>query len=244
MRVRRVIPPVLVALAATVLLTACPGPVPNPTPTPAPTGTATGTSTPGPNPSLPAEVAFVVTGTLVSPSGGTTVDFTMTVEAPTQADAAADAAAFASSVHCPPDILVDTPPAISNPSYLHIAVETQVSGAALSGEAAPTFGYPLPATTWDGDYVTAQAYCSPPGLTPVPGTATGIGLVEDGVTSGPGGWIPDYGGYGVGVWDISNPYTVTACAIEFGPASVGTPAAGFIQVDATTGCSFGLTNSP
>ena len=240
MQLRRAVPSAAVALAATLLLTACPGPVPDP----APTGSASTSPSASPATGLPADVAFVVTGTLVSPSGGTTVDVTMTVEAPAQADAVADAAAFASSAHCPPDILLATPPAIGTPAYLHVTVETRVSGAAFSAEAGVSFGSPGFATTWDGDYRTAQAYCAPPYLSPVPGTATAVGLLEDGVDTGPGGWIPTTGGYGVVIWDVSNPYTVTACTIEFGPASAGTPAAGFVRVDATTGCSFGLADSP
>ena len=96
MRVRRVIPPVLVAVAATVLLTACPGPVPTPTPSSG-SPTASPTSTAGTT-QLPAEVAFVVTGTFESPTGVGTVEVTMTVDAPTRADASAPTTRTATSV--------------------------------------------------------------------------------------------------------------------------------------------------
>lgn len=237
MIVRRAIAPVVVALAATVLLTACPGPVPNPAPT------TPQTASPAPAPTLPAGVAFVVTGTFEAPGGGTIVDATMTVEAPTQSNAAADAAAFAASVHCPPDALLATPPTITDPAYLHVTTELRMSAGGYVPEAGVSFGAPGFAATWAGDYQTAQAYCAPPSLFPT-GTATAIGLLENGVVTGPGGWIPDTGGYGISVWDISVPFSVVACDIEFGPASAGTPAADFIRVDATTGCSFGLRDTP
>ena len=251
MRLRRAVPPVVIAAATVVLLTGCPGPVPNPTPSGS--GTASPSDSVGPTPgptTLPAAVAFVVSGTAVSPDGATTIDFAMTVEAPTQADAAADAAAYASSAHCPPDILAVTPPAIANPAYLHITVDTELTGAAFADEAGVDLGYPGFATTWAGDYQTAQAYCSPPYLAPLPGTARAIGLLENGVVTGPGGWIPATGGYGVSFYHpdaatgLYTVYTLSACEIEFGPASAGTPAAGFVRVDALDGCSFGLLDSP
>lgn len=111
---RRLIAPALVAVAASVLLTACPGPLPTPTPT----STA-------PTPALPADVAFVVRGSFEAPGGGTTVESVMTVEAPSQQDAAEDAAAFASSTTCPPDAVLATSPAIADPAYLHVTVESQ-----------------------------------------------------------------------------------------------------------------------
>src|SRR5687768_2554278 len=116
MRFRRVIPAVIVAVAATMLLTACPGPAPAP-PTPAPTDVPDATV-------LADEVAFVITVSFESPGGGETMDATITVEAPTQADAEADAAAFAASVNCPPGALLGTSPAIATPAYLHLTVET------------------------------------------------------------------------------------------------------------------------
>lgn len=235
-------------VAATALLTACPSPPnPNPgpstsSPSPAPTSTSNPTA-------LDPDVAFVVTGTLVSADTTSTVAFTMTVTAPSQTDAVADAAAFAASAHCPPDALVETGPAIADPAYLHVTIETEASGAAANDEVGVMQGYPLFATTWAGDFRTAQAYCSPPILAPIPGTATAIAILENGVDTGPGGWIPATGGYGVfaGRTDASGawaPHTVDACAIEFGPASAGTPAVTFVQVDATTGCAFGLLNTP
>lgn len=239
MRLRRAVPPVLVALAATVLLTACPGPAPSPAPTIPPTGSPTPTA----SPTLPAEVAFVVTATFEAPGGGTIVDAAMTVEAPTQADAVADAAAFASSAHCPPDALLATPPTIANPAYLHVATEMRTSAGGYVSEAGVSFGVPGFASTWEGGYLTAQAYCAPPFLDPN-GSATAIGLLEADVETGPGGWIPESGGYGISVWDITVPFTVTACDIEFGPASAGTPAEAFVRVDASTGCSFGVQDTP
>ena len=240
MSVRRVVPSVLVALAATVLLTACPGPVPDPAPTRS--STPSTTSTPVATP-LPDEVAFVVTGAFEAPGGGTTVDVTMTVEGPSQADAAADAAAFAASTTCPPEALGDILPAIGTPSYLHLTVETRMSAGGYVSEAGVSIGSPGFPAAWTGDNLATQASCAPPYLPPT-GTVTAIGLLEDGVETGPGGWIPATGGYGVAVWDISVPFTVTACDIRFGPASAGTAAARFVRVDATTGCSFGLLDTP
>lgn len=239
MSARRIVPPILLAVATAVLLTACPGPVPAPTPTIPPTGSPA----PSPTTALSADVAFVVSATFEAPGGGTVVEATMTVEAPTQADAAADAAAFASSSHCPPDALLATPPAIANAAYLHVATELHTSAGGYVSEVGVSFGTPGFATTWDGAYLTAQAYCAPPYLEST-GSATAIGLVEDGVLTGPGGWIPEAGGYGIAVWDISVPFTVTACAIELGPAAVGTPVEDFVRVDASTGCSYGLQDTP
>lgn len=229
---------VVVALAATALLTMCSAPGPTPTGSATPTGTAAPTPTPT---GLPADVAFVVSGTLVSPDGATEFDFAMTVRLPTTATATADAAAFAASTHCPPDMLAETPTSITAPSYVHVEVVT-------SGDPVPddvgVGGMGHYASTWDGDYQTAQAYCAPPFLTPVPGTATAIGIVQTGLDDAPDGWLPPSGGYGLSAYALdpttmdASPYAVTACTLELGPNPGA--AAALVRVNAPDSCEYGL----
>ena len=226
-----------VVLATSVLLTMCS----SPTPAPGPTGTSSGpTPSPGAT-TLPADVAFVVSGTLVAPGGASQFDFTMTVSLPTTATAAADAAAFATSTHCPPDALAVTPSTVTAPAYLHVEVVT--AGDPVDGEVGVR-GMAHYASTWAGDFQTAQAYCAPPALTPVPGTATAIALVQDGLDEGPDGWLPESGGYGLVAYVVdpvtlaATPYTVSACELELGPDPGA--AAALVRIPATDGCEFGL----
>lgn len=227
-----------VALAA---LAGCSAAAPDPAPTattPAPVPSAT-------TPALGPDVAFVITGELASPDGATTFAFEMTVGVPTQATAAQDEAAFAASVHCPPDVL--GAPSFPDPAYVHVTVATTPLTGDPAGADVVVRGMDQYAATWDGDYVTAQAYCAPPFLRPVPGVATAIGVVRSHDDAGPDAWLPTAGGYGVSAFAIdpgtndAEPYTATACTLQFGPDP--SAAAGLVRVDAGLGCSFGFADS-
>lgn len=238
---RRLVLAAGIATAAVALLTGCPGPVPSPTPT------GSGSATPGPTPTptptgLGADVAFVVTGELQSHDDLNRLSFRMTVGYPLAGDPTG-AAAFASSTHCPPDVLVDTPPTIASPAYVPVHIETGL----LTGDVSATDVLvitPGLASTWSGDYQTYQASCSDPLLKPVPGTAEGYLLAEAGVDTGTGGWIATGLSYGVTAAIIDpatmsgDLYSVEECDIRFGPAATA-PVTTMSRTDSSV-CSFSV----
>ena len=215
-----------------------------------PTETTSATPTPSPSPSgLPDDVAFVVRGVLVSPDGATEVGFELTVGLPTKQTAAADAAAFAASAHCPPPTS-DYAPFIDDPSFVHLTVETELRAGDLGDDYVLPTGIDV-FQAWSGDYAGFQAACASPVLRPIPGLATAILVVETGVdvhdlAADAFGWLPAHGGYGI-VVERQNPddysvasYTASMCEVEFGPAASSTAAAGLVRVNADSGCSFGF----
>src|SRR4051812_347523 len=95
-----------------------------PEPTASPTATVAESASPAPTAdTLPDDVAFVVSGSLVSPDGATRVGFEVTVGAPVSATAA-DEAAFAASTLCPPDGLAEFDSYIDDPAYVHVGLVT------------------------------------------------------------------------------------------------------------------------
>ena len=249
MSVRRAVPSVVIALATVGLLAACVGPVA--VPTPSDTAVPTPTDTQGTT-DLADDVAFVVSGVLASPEGDLEVGFSMTVGYPTLDSADEDAATFAASTWCPPDMVGEYLPALTDPVYVHVDVETRL----VSGTLADAYVVPLTAdyiSTWSGDVAPFQAACSTPVLQPVPGSASMVGFVEAGVDVGDGtryGWLPNVGGFGLAVERPMDDggevvtFTATECSIEFGPNVSGTAAADLRRVDAAFGCSFGLADHP
>ena len=215
-----------------------------------PTETTSATTTPLQSPSgLPDDVAFVVRGVLVSPDGATEVGFELTVGLPTKQTAAADVAAFATSRHCPSPSS-DYTRFIDDPSFVHLTVKTELRAGDLGDDYVLPTGIDV-LQTWSGDFEGFQAECASPALTPIPGLATGLLVVETGVdlndyANDSYGWLPAHGGYGV-VVERQNPddysvtsYTASTCELEFGPTASSTSAAGLVRVNADSGCSFGF----
>jgi hypothetical protein len=232
------------AVASATLLTACPSPPPAPSGAPSPSGSST--STPSPTPSstaLPADLAFAVTGGLISPDGATEVTFRLEVGAPVSGGPD-DATRFAASTHCPPDGLNG----FASTTFVHVGLETDlVRGDPAGSEVLVSTG--LAPSDWQGDYATFQAACADPLVSPIPGTASGLLMVDPSGEVGPVNWIPPTGGYGMSAYVVDpatmdvTAWTVDTCALELGPASTGTAVATLTRVDAAFACAFGLADS-
>lgn len=238
---------VLTAAAATatlLALAACAPPTPDPSSGPT---EATPTSTPNATPTpagLAADVAFVVTGTLVSPDAATEIAFTMTVGGP-EPETPDDVATFATSAHCPDhggSSWYDVP------AYVHVTFESELVRGDVS-DADVLIHTNMGAQSWEGDYRSFQASCSDPLASPIPGTATATILVDSGAEVGQYNWIPSTGGYGLsaGIVDPEtgevDSYTPASCDIELGPAAAGTVATTLVAVNADFGCFYGISDS-
>lgn len=245
MIMRRTVLTTAAATATLVVLAACAlstpespsGPTDASSPTSSPSATPTTTD-------LAPDVAFVVTGNLVSPDAAAEIAFTMTVGAP-KPETPADVATFATSAHCPDhggSSWYDVP------AYVHVTFESELVRGDVS-DAQVLISTNLGAQSWEGDYLAFQASCADPLASPIPGTATATILVDSGAEVGPYHWIPSTGGFGLSAgivdpvtWEIAS-FTPASCTIELGPASAGTVATTLVSVNADVGCFFGVSDS-